>query len=98
MIGGLIGTVLSSDTAGALSPPGATPLAGPTGSAGSVWAGGSGSGSTGFEIVGGLIFEIGGSTERVSVVAAGSLFLGRFSSISETVSGFWGSFGGAAGA
>ena len=67
------------------------------GSAGSVLAGGSGSGSTGLEIVGGLIFEIGGSTERVSLVAAGSLFLGRLSSISETVSGFWGGLAGEAG-
>jgi hypothetical protein len=44
------------------------------------------------EIVGGLIFEIGGSTDRVSAVATGSFFFGRFSSMSETVSGFGAGF------
>jgi hypothetical protein len=37
---------------------------------------------------GGLIFEIGGSTERVSFGSVDSVFFGRFSSISDTVSGF----------
>jgi hypothetical protein len=60
-------------------------------SAGASIACGAGSGSTGFEIAGGdggLIFEIGGSTERVSVGSVDSVFFGRFSSISDTVSGF----------
>jgi hypothetical protein len=34
--------------------------------------------------------EIGGKTERFSAPGAGSAFLGRFSSINETVSGFGG--------
>jgi hypothetical protein len=37
---------------------------------------------------GARILEIGGKTERLSGPAAGSAFLGRFSSINETVSGF----------
>jgi hypothetical protein len=70
-----------------MSPSGAASLAGPTVSTGAAFGSGAGSGSTGFEIDGGLIFEIGGSTERVSVGAADSIFFGRLSSISETVSG-----------
>src|ERR1700746_2885794 len=45
--------------------------------------------------LGARILEIGGKTERVSELIAVSAFLGRFSSINETVSGLGGGVAGA---
>ena len=93
MIGGLIWTIFSSETVPADSITGTAATG--SGAGGST---GFATGSGDFVRVGGRIFEIGGSTERIfgSPLPDSERFE-RLSSISETVSGFGGGGGGGGG-